>query len=50
MQSTQHISSNDPDKGDTPTVDPLFIELRAVLQEHADFVVRKRTRLGTAGD
>src|SRR5579864_4227447 len=33
MQSTQHISSNDPDKGDTPTVDPLFIELRAAIAD-----------------
>ena len=31
-------------------VEGVFIELRAVLQEHADFVVRERTRLGTASD
>jgi alkylation response protein AidB-like acyl-CoA dehydrogenase len=33
MQSAQHVSVNNPDRGDTSLVDPLFVELRAAIAQ-----------------
>lgn len=33
MQSTQHLSFNDPSEGNTTTADPLFVKLRATIAD-----------------